>query len=126
MRVSRRLSSYRVFSSEEITTRQWLSSSKNAYFSSTGTGLRSGYCGFMMSPLLLSSSVNKGRISTFFFSKVHAQHKTLQHPVTHQELLLVSLSTPPVAVVADTDHLEWHQSDKLVPNLLPLGACASY
>ena len=79
----------------------------------------------MLSPLLLSSSVNKGRISSFFFSKVHALHMTMQHPVTHQQLLLVPPSTPPIATVVDTVHPELHQFDKLSPDLLPLGACAS-
>ena len=78
----------------------------------------------MLSQLLLSSLVNKGRISSFF-SKVHALHKTLQHFVTHQQLLMVPLSTPPIAAATNTVHPEWHQCDKLVPNLLPLGACAS-
>ena len=79
----------------------------------------------MLSPLLLSSSINKGRISSLFFSKVHALHKTLQYLITQQQLLLVPLSTPPVVVAASTVHPEWHQFDKLVPDLFPLGACSS-
>ena len=79
----------------------------------------------MLSPPLLSSSVNKGRISSFFFLQGSC---TAQDSATSCNSSITSPGSsvnPPVAVAVDTVHTEWHQCDKLVLDPLPLGACAS-
>ena len=61
LRMSNRLFSCKVLSREDMTTRHYPCSSKYAYFSSAGRGLRSSFSGS-----LFPSSINKGRISSFF------------------------------------------------------------
>ena len=68
-----RLSSCGAFKDEEITKGYWSPYSKYAYFNSMGRGLRSSFRGSSFS---LSLSINKGRISSFFFQGQKAAHKS--------------------------------------------------
>ena len=66
------LPSYEAFGDEELTTGHWSPSSKYAYFNYVRRGLRSSFRGSSFS---LALSINKGRISSFFFQGQKAAHK---------------------------------------------------
>ena len=72
LRIPSKSSSCETFRDEEITTRHWSPSSKYSYFNSVGRSFRLSFRG---SPFSLSFSVNKGRISSFFFQGQKAAHK---------------------------------------------------
>ena len=73
LRIPIKSSSCETVRDEEITTGHWSPSSKYAYFNSMGKGFRSSFRG---SPFSLSLSINRGRISSFFFQGQKTAHNS--------------------------------------------------
>ena len=116
LRIPSNLPSCEAFRDEEITTGHWSSSSKYAYFNYVGRGLSSSFRGSSFS---LSLSINKGRISSFFFSKDKKQHIIPKVYPVFQEALPIPPSIMPIAKAAHTVLPQWCQSNTPRLGLLP-------